>query len=125
MVPASDLLSRCAALPGFDAALALRSAGGRPEVLERLLRRFAEHYAAGLAPLLQSGGDERLAGWGLAAHSLQGACGAIGAAQLQQQARRFEAAVREAATAAPLQADAEALHAGLQAFVGQLQRTLQ
>jgi len=123
--PENDLLSRCTTLPGFDATLALRSAGGRVEVLERLLRRFAEHYAAGMPALAQPGGNERLAGWGLAAHSLQGASGAIGAATLQAQARALEAAVRGATAAAPLQEAALALHAGLQAFVAALQRTLQ
>jgi CheY-like chemotaxis protein len=121
----ATLLSRLGTVPGLDLALALRSASGRPAVMERLLRRFVEHYRDGLPRLLQGGGDERLPAWRLAAHSLQGASGAIGAAPLLDQARAFEAAAQRAPSAAALEADAAALHERLDSLVAALRAALQ
>jgi PAS domain S-box-containing protein len=119
------LLARLAAVPGFDTGLALRGVGGRIAVVERLLRRFASHYAAGVPALVAPGGEERLQAWRIAAHSLHGACGAIGAAALQQQARSLEAASLQGATAAALAGQALALNEALCAFVVVLEAALQ
>ncbi len=127
--PDALLLQRCAAVPGLDIGAALRAAGGDAALLRRLLQRFAQHYAGGVPALAQPATAEALPGWELAAHSLQGACSAIGATTLQAQARALEAAARaatgNAATAATLQPQAAALHTALQGFVAALQRTLQ
>ncbi|WP_425260800.1 PAS domain-containing protein [Rubrivivax sp. RP6-9] len=130
--PDALLLQRCAAVPGLDTGAALRAAGGDVALLRRLLQRFAQHYAAGVPALAQPAADKALPGWELAAHSLQGACSAIGATALQTQARALEAAARAAtgnpgaaAAAAALQPQAAALHTALQGFVAALQRTLQ
>ena len=114
--PAATLLDQLAALPGFDAFLALRSAGGMDSGLRRVLQVFAQHYADGLPELLLPGGDERLPVWRLAADGLQDACGAIGAVGLQAQAQRLEAACRGATGAAALAGDAEALQGALTAL---------
>ena len=104
-----------AVLPDFDTTLALRSAGGLPGGLRRVLAVFAQHYADGLPELLRLGGDERLPVWRLAADALQDACGAIGAVglQAQAQAQRLEAASRGPASAAALAGDAQALHTAI------------
>jgi CheY-like chemotaxis protein len=110
------LVDQLAALPGFDTFLALRSAGGLPGGLRRVLQVFAQHYADGLPELLRKGGNERLPVWRLAADALQDACAAIGAVGLQAEAQRLEAACRSPTAAAVLADDAAALHAALKAL---------
>ena len=116
----APLIDQLAALPGFDTFLALRSAGGLPGGLRRVLAVFAQHYADGLPELLRLGDDERLPVWRLAADALQDACGAIGAVGLQAQAQRLEAASRAPASAAALAGDAGALHAAIKALAAVL-----
>ena len=115
--PLVDLL---AALPGVDTFLALRSAGGLPGGLRRVLAVFAQRYADGMPELLRLGGDERLPLWRLAADALQDACAAIGAVGLQAQAQRLEAACRGPAPTAALAGDAEALHTAVKALAAVL-----
>jgi PAS domain S-box-containing protein len=116
----ASLLQRLAAIPGFDPGAALRASGGRTEVVQRLLTRFVGLYTNGLPVLTQPGGDERLAAWRQAAHSLQGASGAIGASNLQHNARLLSEAARNADTAAPLAARAAQLDAELREMVARL-----
>ncbi|MBK1714010.1 hybrid sensor histidine kinase/response regulator [Rubrivivax gelatinosus] len=122
--PGSGFAERLAAVEEIDVAAALRLVGGRPNVLERLARRFAEVYAAGMPALVAAGGDERLPSWAGAAHSLHGACGAIGAQALQTLAREVEHAARAAEGAAALEAQARTLHERVQALAAQLQGLL-
>ncbi len=114
------LLTRLSALPGFDLGVLLRASGGRPEVVLRLLRRFVEVYADGLPVLVQPGGDERLAAWRRAAHSLQGAAGAVGAVELHEQARALGAAAHAAVSASDVAEAAAQLDAALCAMVAGL-----
>ena len=116
----SPLAARLAMLSDVDTSLALRAAGGRPALMERLLRRFVAYYAAGLPVLVEPGGDERMRVWNDAAHALQGACGTIGAVRLQGLARRFEAATRNAVAAEGLAADAAQLDIELCALTERL-----
>ena len=109
--------------PGMDVALALRAVAGRHDMLWRLLKRFVEHYGTGLPMLLQTGTADAAAAWARAAHSLQGACGAIGATELQASAHALEAAAQAATSPAQLnalQAQAVALHQALQRLVNGL-----
>jgi len=116
-----SLTERLAALGEIDVDAALRLVGGRPSVLQRLMRRFADVYAGGMPALVAPGGDERLAAWSSAAHSLHGACGAIGAQALQAQARELEHAARDAAEAEPLAEAARTLHERVAALATRLQ----
>ncbi|MGC4077590.1 MAG: PAS domain-containing protein [Rubrivivax sp.] len=113
---------RLETLGEIDVEAALRLVGGRPSVLQRLMRRFADVYAGGMPALLAEGGEERLAAWTSAAHSLHGACGAIGAQGLQAQARELEHAARVATSAEPLADAARALHERVAALATRLQQ---
>ncbi|WP_416461036.1 response regulator [Rubrivivax gelatinosus] len=122
--PAGGFVERLAALGEIDIDAAMRLVSGRPGVLQRLTRRFAEVYAAGMPALVAPGGDERLAAWSSAAHSLQGACGAIGAHALQRQARELEHAARDAEDAPRLAEQARALHERVVALSARLNELL-
>jgi two-component system, sensor histidine kinase and response regulator len=89
---AQALVERLRALQVIDVDAALRTAGGRLAVLERVLRRFVQHYADGVPLLTQPPGERKPDAWRLTAHSLQGACGAVGATALVAQAREVEIA---------------------------------
>jgi PAS domain S-box-containing protein len=104
-------------VPAVNAGLALRGVAGRQDTLQRLLQRFVQHYGPGLPALLQRTDDatSTTLAWRQAAHSLQGACGAIGASALQAHARAFEIALltpaaAEGPTAAPAASTAETQH---------------
>jgi CheY-like chemotaxis protein len=95
--PEADLQTWMRALadvPGFDTGRALRSVGDRPALLLRLMQRFVEQYGKGIAALERESGQERRAAWLSSAHSLQGASGTVGAAELQALAQDFDAALR-------------------------------
>ncbi|WP_164962795.1 PAS domain-containing protein [Rubrivivax sp. JA1026] len=115
---------RLGALGEIDVDAALRLVGGRPNVLQRLMRRFAEVYALGVPALVAPGGDERLAAWKCAAHSLHGACGAIGARALQAHARELEHDTASATQAEPLAERARELHERVRAVAAQLEALL-
>jgi CheY-like chemotaxis protein/HPt (histidine-containing phosphotransfer) domain-containing protein len=113
-------------VPALDAERALHAVSGRQDVLWRLVQRFVQHYGPGLPVLWQPAADAaaQVQAWRHAAHSLQGACSAIGARALQAQAQAFEAALTpSAAGTAPdtlvhaLQSDATALHRALEELV--------
>jgi HPt (histidine-containing phosphotransfer) domain-containing protein len=122
--PGSELqswLSALASVPGFDSERALRSLGGRPNALRRLLQRFIGLYGGGVPALALEAGQGRQGAWQDCAHSLQGACGAAGATELQAQAQAFDAALRDGRVdAAELTAQARRLDESLQAFAARL-----
>ncbi len=80
-------------IPGIDATLALRYCGGKPQIHRRLLRMFAQRYAQSGDDLFDHlrAGDAEAAR--RVAHTLKGAGGAIGAAQLQAAAAEVESAI--------------------------------
>jgi PAS domain S-box-containing protein len=106
---------------GLDLALALRSIGGRMDVLQRVLRQFAGHYRAGSVHLEEMIADGDLAAAAAVAHSIKGAASAIGAVRLPQLAEALCLAV---AQSWPLSDTADAAHAlqyELNAVVADLQ----
>jgi CheY-like chemotaxis protein len=108
-------------IAGLDLALALRSIGGRMDVLQRVLRQFAGHYRAGSVHLEAMVADGDLAAAAATAHSIKGAASAIGAVRLPQLAEALCVAV---AQSWPLTDTADAAHAlqyELNAVVADLQ----
>jgi CheY-like chemotaxis protein/HPt (histidine-containing phosphotransfer) domain-containing protein len=95
--PEADLqtwMRALAEVPGFDTERAMRSVGDRPALLRRLMQRFVDHYGKGIPALELEDGQERRAAWLDSAHSLQGASGTVGAAELLALAQDFDAALR-------------------------------
>ncbi|MDE2368550.1 MAG: response regulator [Burkholderiales bacterium] len=86
---ALPLADRLAAIPGLDLAQGLRHVGGQFGVLRRVLERFVQVYAEAFEPPDR----ER-------AHSLRGACAAIGAVQVHAAVQAYEAAAAAADEAA-------------------------
>ena len=120
--PPAPMAERLAAIPGLDGAFALRMAAGKPTMLERVLRRFVDHYVGGWPlppPALDT--ETRRTAFGRHAHSLAGAAGAIGAGALHQAALALEQAARSGAPIEALDASGQALDAQLRSFVQQLQ----
>jgi two-component system sensor histidine kinase/response regulator len=82
-------------LPGVDLASGLRRVLGKPELYQRLLRKFAasqKNFSAQLQVALNQGegeAAERLA------HSLKGLAGNLGAVDLQTQAALLETALKD------------------------------
>ena len=117
----AELQQLLSAWPDLDAVVAARSAAGDETVLRRLLRTFARHYAAGV-PVLHAPPD--IPAWLAAAHSMQGACGAIGALTLQAQAQALEARLRRGEAAPTLTADAQALSDAVRALSARIATAL-
>ncbi len=80
---ATPLRQRLAGVDGLVVAQALAHCGGKPAILEMVLRSFAKTYRCGDAALQPADppGDERRL-WGRACHTLRGVCSAIAADRL-------------------------------------------
>ncbi|CAN5438993.1 hypothetical protein BH11PSE9_BH11PSE9_05970 [soil metagenome] len=119
--PAGDDGPRRAVLPdidGIDAQLALRSLGGNPQTLQRVLRSFELHYEGGLAGMgadLQ--GSDDLRALAAAAHSLKGASGAVGATRLPLLAEALEHAIAQGQPAEQIASSARATERELMCLV--------
>ncbi len=87
---ALPLQDRLAAVEGLNVARALVNVGGQAGVLRRVLDRFVQAYAEGAGTLDR----ER-------AHSLRGACAAIGAVDLQAALQAYEAGTLREGGAVP------------------------
>jgi two-component system, sensor histidine kinase and response regulator len=127
--PPDPFMQRLAAVPGLHAQYALRNVGGLPARLERLLQVFVRMYenpAEGFAaPAVNINGTDTdtLARWRATAHSMRGACAAIGATELAHEIKAFERALAEPGSV-PLGALASVALA-LQARLTQLVQALQ
>ncbi|WP_348673136.1 Hpt domain-containing protein, partial [uncultured Abyssibacter sp.] len=80
--------------------LALKRAGGKPELRDRMLRLFVEHHqddAANLRAALEAGDWDRIR---QLAHALKGSSGAIGYPDLEAATGRLEAVGRDTEDAA-------------------------
>ncbi|WP_374243638.1 PAS domain S-box protein [Zoogloea sp.] len=116
-VPAADIRSRLAQVPGLDAAYGLKNLRGRIPNYLRLLHKFAAGHADDPARLRAAlaGGDQvelrRLA------HSFKGVAGMIGATGVQQLAAELEAAIREGLDRATVTARLDAVAAAQAALV--------
>ncbi len=109
------------AIAGLDLALALRSIGGRMDVLQRVLRQFVAHYPPGSAPLAAMVASGEGAAAAAIAHSIKGAASAIGAVRLPQLADALCAAVAQAWPPTDVADAAQALRYELNAVVAGLQ----
>jgi CheY-like chemotaxis protein len=87
--------ARLATVPGMDVADALARCGHRAAMLHRVVQRFIDTYRDGL-PALRGGAASQ---WIGAAHSLRGACAAVGLHALATRLQGFEAAAAMAADA--------------------------
>lgn len=86
-----SFLKRLALSGAIDVPTALQQVGGREQMLQKVMRRFAQTYAQGVPALLeQQASDEDTAkAWSSACHSLEGACAAVGATKLYAQVVAF------------------------------------
>ncbi|MFO1327707.1 MAG: response regulator [Rubrivivax sp.] len=104
--PPLPLQDRLATVEGLDLGQALRNVGGQESVLRRVLASFVRTYAGGVDTPLETG----------SAHSLRGACAAIGAVSLQQSLRQYEVLAAARSPAEGLRRASEAIAAELQAL---------
>ena len=107
-------------MPGFDATLVLRKAGGQLTALQRVLGRFVSTDREAKAALARPAQDRSLEQWHRACHWLRGACATVGASALQAQAQALELKLHDEADAVALALQAQALNAALQQLVQQL-----
>ncbi|MES2715530.1 MAG: response regulator [Pseudomonadota bacterium] len=114
---AQPLAERLGRIDGLDAAGALANLGQDLPLYTRLLRRFADTYAAGAAGLASGSNPAR---WAAECHSLRGACSAIGAVALAAQAGQLEQTLARGADKAPLAAQVQQLQAALTGLAQQL-----
>ncbi len=115
-----------AALPlpgitGLDLVQALRSIGGRSEVLRRVLQQFAGHYRPGSCDLEALVAQGNLAGVEAAVHSIKGASSTVGATRLPQLAEALCAAVSQHWPLTDMTEAAQALQYELDAVVAAVQ----
>jgi PAS domain S-box-containing protein len=94
---ARPLEEALAAVDGLDLPAALRSVGGRLGLLERILRKFVEHYGSSAWSLAEPVLAGRLPALGASCHALRGACATIGATALARALQEVE----QAATSSP------------------------
>lgn len=93
-----------ARVPGLALEVGLRTVGGREESLIRLVRRYEELHAEDGQKLKSDLSGGRPADALSLAHAVKGAAGFLGLVQIQAVAAELEAALREGATGAPLEA---------------------
>jgi two-component system, sensor histidine kinase and response regulator len=123
--PARCVLARLAAVPGLALGPAMGHLSLQPDVLQRVLGRFVDQYRLGEPRFLDTASPQTAQRWQAASHSLRGACGAIGAVELQAALRRFERALRKGIGAQALAAQASGLHLQLRDWVVHLDLALQ
>ncbi len=121
------LMQRLSAVPGLHAEFALRNLGGLSARLERLLQVFVRTYedpAAGFAAATET---DAVARWRATAHSMRGACAAVGASELVRDIKAFEKDLADPAATpqGALAESAKALQARLMQLVKALDAALQ
>ncbi len=112
-------------IEGIDPRIALRYVGGRADILRRVLRQFALHYADALAdlPLRVAAGDTAAAR--AAAHSVKGASATIGATHAPALAEALERALERERPRVELDAAAAALQREVALLVARIGERLQ
>lgn len=103
--------TRLAGVDGLDAERGLAHTGGRVDLYGRLLARFAAHYVDGVPGLIDPESPPDVIA--RHAHSVRGACAAIGARALEAQALDLESACRLGQDAKDVAPRAAVLQAGL------------
>ncbi|NUP85732.1 MAG: PAS domain S-box protein, partial [Burkholderiaceae bacterium] len=96
-VAAPPMAARLAGLEGIVVTRALTYLPGRDDILARVLAQFAEGYALGMHGLQEQIDHGRWAQARAEVHALRGACGAVGAVHLLEQAQALEERLRDAA----------------------------
>ncbi len=91
-------------IPGLALEVGLQTVGGREESLFRLVRRYEELHAEDGQTLKNAVSGGRPGDALSLAHSVKGAAGFLGLVQIQAVAAELEAALREGAIGAPLEA---------------------
>ncbi len=79
-----------AEVDGLDLKQALSHLAGRTTILERVMRRFVEHYAGGVPLLLDAPAGAQRTRQREACHALRGACATIGASALAHELQDLE-----------------------------------
>lgn len=124
MAPRQTLQERLTMITQLDIGQALRNVGGRPELLERVLRSFAAAYREGDPLLSRPGAPAIVADWRACCHSLRGACGVIGASMLVEQVVDFERELSTSTDFNNLALAANRLQQQLLALAAQIDSTL-
>ena len=100
---------------------------GRDQIYARVLRQFSDNYGQGVPGLDAALLSGDWAGAQLLLHSLRGACGAVGAISLQNEAQVLEARLKGLVSPGAVvidPPDASALHACLSALVAAVRARL-
>lgn len=118
VTPPPPMAARLAGLEGIVVTRALTYLPGRDDILARVLAQFAAGYALGMPALQEQIDQGRWAQARAEVHALRGACGAVGAVHLLEQAQALEERLRDAAIAhaSPQPADGEPLAAAARAL---------
>ncbi len=101
---AEERQTALARIPGLALQVGLQTVGGREESLIRLVRRYQELHAQDGQKLTSDISAGRPGEAQNLAHAVKGAAGFLGLVQIQAVAAELEAALREGATGAPLEA---------------------
>jgi PAS domain S-box-containing protein len=104
---------RLATVAGLDMHQAMLSVDGHVPVLMRVLDRFVMKYQAGAGDIDRE-----------AAHSLRGACAAVGATQLQAALVHYESILAAGTDVSELRQQADSINAGLLALTAALRPVL-
>ncbi|MBL8346140.1 MAG: response regulator [Rubrivivax sp.] len=113
------------AVDGLDLPVALRSVGGRVALLERILRKFVEHYGGNAGTLAELARDDQLPALRASCHALRGACATIGATRLAQALHDLEQAANAPLhDLAALEADAARIRTDLRHLLDNLAQAL-
>ncbi|UXH76525.1 hybrid sensor histidine kinase/response regulator [Roseateles amylovorans] len=114
-----------AEVPGLDLPQALSAAGGRGDVLRRIVQTFVDTYRHGLADLPLRPDIDWASRWPAMGHSLHGACAAIGAVELDRATLALQHAVTESHEADRLLRQARELDGALRALCDRLELALE
>lgn len=93
-LPAAPLDARLAEIPGYDLSAGLKTTGNRLDILQALLRTFAECYREGDPALREALQAQDWVALGQAAHSVRGASLSVGAVQVADWAAQIEARLK-------------------------------
>lgn len=115
---------RLAGIQGLDAALGLKTVGGKMATYVRLLGMLLEHHGSDAHRLAECLAVGDLAGLGRLAHALKGAAGNIGATKVQELADALNSAVRRGAGRGEVERGCAELSAELSRIVEEVSEAL-
>ncbi len=119
--PASEWLARAQCIDGLDTGEGLANAAGAASLYQRMLRRYADIYTAGLPALRGAATAAEREKAMVACHSARGACSLVGATALSARLKGHEEELARPDIAAPVLASAGlGLEGALQALARSL-----